>query len=394
MKEYLVSVVVPVYNVEEYLPECIESIIRQSWRRLEIILVNDGSTDRSGEICKAYQEKDSRIVFLDQENQGLTSARTAGAEAVTGDYVLCVDGDDWIDECLIEELLSVKPAADVFAFGYCEEGAGYSSVKSNVLQDGLYTGSRLHEFQRVMMMEETAFEHGVFPSLCMKLIQSRIYRANQKAVSPDITYGEDAVCTYSCLLDADSVYVKNRPYYHYRIRENSIVHSSQISTVSLKLLYSQLSDRIKKEVCSEQLMTQLNLYMWKALLLKSYDNISTTMPLFPFRKVDFHTRVLIYGAGLMGQVMRDCCMDRNIPVIGWVDRRYQEYQRQGMEVQSLEEIARDDFDIVMISILNKNVAERVKADLLEKGIGEDKIDMLDPADLKETPLPQWLTGEV
>lgn len=93
----LVSVIVAVYNIEEYLPRCVDSILAQTYEKLEIILVDDGSTDKSGRICDEYAEKDSRIQVIHKKNGGLSDARNAGMDIATGEYIGFVDGDDWID---------------------------------------------------------------------------------------------------------------------------------------------------------------------------------------------------------------------------------------------------------------------------------------------------------
>ena len=102
----LISVIVPVYNVEEYLPKCIESIINQTYKNLEIILVDDGSTDNSGRICDEYAKKDDRIIVFHKENGGLSDARNCGIDAATGDWVQFVDSDDYIHQTMVEKMYS------------------------------------------------------------------------------------------------------------------------------------------------------------------------------------------------------------------------------------------------------------------------------------------------
>ena len=100
----IVSVVVPVYNVENYLSNCLESIMKQTMKDIEIILVNDGSTDGSGEICKKYADKDNRIKYVEQRNQGVSVARNIGMDVAIGGYILFVDSDDELNAEMIEKL--------------------------------------------------------------------------------------------------------------------------------------------------------------------------------------------------------------------------------------------------------------------------------------------------
>ncbi|MEC4114115.1 glycosyltransferase [Myroides pelagicus] len=109
----LISVIVPVYNVQDYVAQCIESIINQSYQNLEIIIVNDGTKDNSADICRKYAEKDSRIVFLEKENGGISSARNFGLDRATGDYISFVDSDDFLYEKYFEVLLHHLADADI-----------------------------------------------------------------------------------------------------------------------------------------------------------------------------------------------------------------------------------------------------------------------------------------
>src|SRR5699024_6485655 len=104
MTQPLISVIVPCYNVEEYLPKCVESILNQTYRNLEIFLVNDGSLDRSGEICDEYVVKDTRIKVIHKENGGLSDARNVALDIMTGEYVTFVDSDDYVAEDYVEYL--------------------------------------------------------------------------------------------------------------------------------------------------------------------------------------------------------------------------------------------------------------------------------------------------
>lgn len=103
----VISVIIPAYNVEKYIGKCLESVVNQTYRNLEIILINDGSTDGTGDICKDYASRDSRIIYLEQENQGLAETRNVGLQYASGQYLAWVDSDDYIEECMYEELLAL-----------------------------------------------------------------------------------------------------------------------------------------------------------------------------------------------------------------------------------------------------------------------------------------------
>lgn len=120
MKEILVSVIVPIYNVEKYLQKCIDSLLNQTYKNIEIILVNDGTLDDSLKICEDNQKKDSRIKIISQENGGLSKARNTGLENATGEYICFIDSDDFVSEFYVEKLLknAIETNSDICACGF------------------------------------------------------------------------------------------------------------------------------------------------------------------------------------------------------------------------------------------------------------------------------------
>ena len=134
----LLTVIVPVYNVERYLVQCVDSIINQTYKELEIILVDDGSTDASGRICDEYATKDQRIKVIHKVNGGLVSARKAGLTVANGNFIAFVDSDDWIDADMYEQLLGemIQSDSDILASGFYKE----YGEKASVVYDGMATG--------------------------------------------------------------------------------------------------------------------------------------------------------------------------------------------------------------------------------------------------------------
>ena len=128
MEKYKISVIVTVYNVEQYLDDCIQSILNQTYTNLEIILVNDGSTDNSLKICQKYKKRDSRIALINQDNAGAVVARKSGIDRATGEYVTFVDGDDWIEMDTYKCILQTAMHEDIIMYGLVEE-YGYMTVK-------------------------------------------------------------------------------------------------------------------------------------------------------------------------------------------------------------------------------------------------------------------------
>lgn len=388
-----ISVIVPVYNIEAYIGECIESIIAQPDGELEIILVDDGSCDHSGEICDAYAQRDSRIRVIHKENGGLVSARKAGLLAANGEYISCVDGDDWIEPGMYQKLLSMGAGMDVIAFAGIEEygAGGQCSVKKNTVKEGLYQeeGDRYRLYQE-MMVNGNFYENGVLTYLWAKLVRRELLMECQMAVPDSVSYAEDAACVYPCLLKARSVYVSNEPLYHYRVRPGSMVKES-VDTDSLSGVFTTLGNAFFFHPLKESLMRQLQYSMWHAMLLKRYGQISSPMALFPFEKVKEGMRVAVYGAGIFGKVMWEYGgKNGSIALTGWFDRRHGYYAAQGLWVQPPEEICQTQFDVIVVAILNIRLALQIKEELIQKGVPADRIDHVRLEKLENMELPAYM----
>lgn len=216
----LVTVIIPVYNVEKYLKRCIDSIVDQTYESLEIILVDDGSTDRSGRICDSYAAKFKRIRVLHKENGGLSDARNAGIALATGEYLLFVDSDDFIALDAIEFLLDsiVLYGADISTFGYI---AHYG--------EGANPGSRVPPknkqsiLSNISALERLLYEQDVTTSAWMKLYKREIFSPG--VIFPVGKINEDLGTIYKLFSNAEKVVINTTPKYYYCQRENSIMRS-------------------------------------------------------------------------------------------------------------------------------------------------------------------------
>lgn len=221
------SVIVPVYNTEKYLRECVDSILAQIFTDFELILVDDGSTDGSGAICDEYAKQDERVQVIHQENSGVTHARKTGAVLSKGDYLTYVDSDDWIDPDGYRNMMSQieKHHADIAVFAMTVEKK-QPVVISNRIETGFFSKEMLlTTVYPHMLFDYSANCSGAIMSLCNKIIRRELL-LNAIAVIPDsLTYGEDAISGYLCMLNASSAYICNQPFYHYRDNPASISHA-------------------------------------------------------------------------------------------------------------------------------------------------------------------------
>lgn len=222
------SVIVPIYGVEQYIRQCIDSIINQTYSNIEIILVDDGSKDSCPKICDEYAKKDKRIIVIHKQNGGLVSARKAGAKIATGDYVCCVDGDDYVDLEYIEEInkINCNKQFDIVCCGYHQTmSEKIVDVAVNV-EEGRYDKFRLEKEVFPKLIQDSYGEF-FLPTVWAKAIRTELYLKYQMRVSDEISMGEDGACTIPCIVNANSMYVMKKALYYYRFNPASMTKSKK-----------------------------------------------------------------------------------------------------------------------------------------------------------------------
>ncbi len=224
-----VSVVVPVYNGEQYLQACIDSVLGQTFRDLELVLVDDGSRDASARLCDEAAQKDTRVHVIHKENGGLMSAWMQGVRASTGSYISFLDCDDWLETDHLEKMTAAlrrdPSCRQVICGGYVIERE-WNHTREKVgsqAEPGVYEGERLTRQIKDRLLGQ---EHRtVILSRCMKLFSRQLLLDNMHFGNPDIRMGEDVNVTVPMLLDADRVVILKDNYdYHYRFVAASMVH--------------------------------------------------------------------------------------------------------------------------------------------------------------------------
>ena len=209
-----ISVIVPVYNVEKYLTQCIESILSQTYQEFELLLIDDGSEDNSGSICDHYSNIDSRVHVFHKENGGVSSARNMGIEHAKGEWVCFVDSDDWIDKDTFEYITGLSKGADFLQFGYRRTGgtaSEYSYVPSKVLRysTSVYCTKRIYH-----------------SAICGYLLKLNIIKKYKISFPNHIKYGEDQAFILKTLICSSEIVILDRHFYNYRDREGSAMHAS------------------------------------------------------------------------------------------------------------------------------------------------------------------------
>ena len=220
-----ISIIIPVYNVEQYVKKCLESVLNQTYSNLEVLIINDGSTDNSAYICQEYADKDTRIRLFHQENRGLSSALNIGLEHFTGDYLGFVDSDDWVEPDMFETLYNLikskKTSISIASFYYDKDNVSFPVKNKNHIPDDVISKKNmlLYPLQRDM-----------YPGFCgyvwNKLYSADIIKASNLKFAEEIKYGMDIVFYTSLVISENGTGIcSDKPVYHYLQRDTAISKS-------------------------------------------------------------------------------------------------------------------------------------------------------------------------
>lgn len=273
------SVIVPVYNTEKYLRICVDSILGQSFPDFELILVDDGSTDRCGAICDEYAQLDKRVQVIHQANGGVTAARNKGLGAACGEYVSFVDSDDWLERDMYQAMLekaAEKDADVVMCDMYAEGHHGSSIIPSSFSRfSGYYDAGQIKEqLQPKMLFDLECNAPGLSLNLCNKLIRIELLRRASADLPSDVTYGEDLLCSLICLLCAKGICIlKDSAYYHYRRMDEFFARESDVSLLAQLTRFTASAETLLKKwnfdatIQLSCYVAQVSLYIVRQILL-------------------------------------------------------------------------------------------------------------------------------
>lgn len=376
----LISIVVPVYQIDRYIGICIESLLNQTYRNIEIILVDDGSPDRAPEICDLYAKKDNRIRVIHKTNGGLVSARKAGLEAANGEYVGYVDGDDWVDQGFYEELVKTitEYDSDIVVAGLSKDLFSISSKITSKIPAGNYEGERLNKLKQNMLNFERFSRIGISTYVWNKLFKRELLLKYQMSVDNSITIGEDAAVTYPYIMACEKVSVIDNCDYHYHQREDSMlkkVTAYSKEVIGLKKLYEHLISSAEAYDDKLNYKNQIRDFVLGICIMRSGGVLKEIRDEFSPYNGDFYgSDIVVYSAGTFGQqLMRRIEENQYCNVIGWVDVDYKEYRRCCLDVDPVEEIDFMRFDYVLVATVDGVMADKIREKLLWRGIPEEKI---------------------
>lgn len=376
-KNPLLSIIVPIYNAGQYLENCLNSIINQTFQDIEIILVNDGSTDNSVEICQKYQRLDKRIKIISKENGGLIRARKTGLSMVSGSFIGFVDSDDWIEPTMYETLVNCmeETGCDLVSSGIMRDYANLDRqiVVYDNYSEGVY--SDLDNSIYPTMLYHSKFRNfGIYCNLCNKLFKKELIIQVYKDINEDIFYGEDALACYPYCLLSESIYILHKAFYHYNIRHESMSFTpDRRLPYNNYLLYNSLQESFSKSVCRMTLMHQLKKYLMmlerhSLWVLYQFDAVALDEWNFSFPESLYDKKFVIYGAGACGQAFYRKLyeIEKEQNMVMWVDK---EAEKRAMEcaypISRPDVLMCAEWDVILVAVRDEHMAVQIMNELAE-----------------------------
>lgn len=379
----LISVIVAIYNSAPYLHQCVNSILSQSYENLEVILVNDGSTDESHYLCEYFKKIDNRVKVIHKENAGLVNSRKTGIQIATGEYICYVDGDDWLLPDYISSYAYeiLKNPTDVIIASHHKEFVGSFERQDNNIAYGSYNKKEMKEkVYPYLISDKSFFRHGIFTYSWGKMYKRELALRTQLKVPNSLHMGEDAAFLYPLLFKAESISIINYCGYVYRQRANSILKNFEnYNKELLKLI--ELWSHLKNELISynkeSNTLKQIDEYFLISAISRTglflgddekFDYLDL------LKDIPINSKICLYNSGSFGQkIYTNIQNTKYYEIVAWIDRDYNESNIMHLPVVSPSEITNLSFDYVIVASVDPFYYEEVLTLLISHDIPINKI---------------------
>ncbi len=361
-----ISVIIPAYNTERYIKKCINSVINQTFNDIEVICIDDGSTDETGKILDVYAQKDKRVKVIHQNNSGQAEAKKNGIKIASGKYIAFIDSDDWIKKNMYEEMYFYAQKFDTDAV--C---CGYFSIKENscveVLPDvksGLY-GEDKHIYRYLYDIDKSkVLLNWTYWTYLFK--REKIYEYVMKVTN--IEQAEDVVAVWSFLVNAESLYVLDKAYYYYRVRQGSSCRRENPNFLTnINKAYILLKEEFNKNSHADFLLRVLKYAMFDIVQSGScFTSERQDFFMFPYEKIPLKSRIVLYGAGMVGKsYYRQIQKNYFCEIVLWVDKSHKSLSNSKYKIMNPEMINDVDFEYLLIAVLQFEAAKKIAENLVE-----------------------------
>lgn len=377
----LLSVIIPVYQAKEYLVQCVESVVNQTYENVEVILIDDGSTDGSSQLCDEMSKKYDNVQVRHISNCGPFQARKSGVAIASGNVVTFVDADDWIENDTYEKLMKIYQEYEPELICFAYRTSMHGTVSENYFEEGIYDKEAIEkEIISYMMYDPKVRGRRITPSVCCKILNKSLYKRVTEGVDDVITWGEDALVSYPAICHAKSMYITNEVLYHYRESSNSetrLFPSERID--ELTAFFRAMSEFIEQYGGCKGLSFQLECYMRSFVEMMTVDlwgfHSRGASYKFPYDCVNEGCSVQIYGAGHVGKsYVYELLHNDSIKLKGWYDVNFAKIEEYaGIKIQSPKKIDNAKSDIVLIAVLDEIMANEIRESLILLGVESTKI---------------------
>lgn len=381
-KQPLVTVIIPAYNAEKYLKKCLESILGQTYKNLEVIVVDDGSIDGTGIICREFIENDERIKRIYQENKGAAAARKNGVLHAKGDYICFADADDRMSIDMIQYMVNNIGQCDMITVGnYYECESGEYLEETDAVEEGVYdTENAMKYLIANMLSYKSRLEYGILPYLVDKMFRGKFLRDMLEDMESSLTYAEDVEVLFPYILRCRAVKITHKCLYYYLYRDDSISHLENKNYMwDLNKIYIALEKAFQGHPQEDVLMHQLRLFVVTRIYaipwyMRFPANAQMVRYAFPFPELGQESKIILYGAGTVGVDYYRVIFKRHlVKLVLWVDKGWEKYQDDYTLVRPPEEIQGCEYDYIIIAVKKRELAEEIRRELFQMGVEKEKI---------------------
>lgn len=369
------TVCIPIYNVESYLAQCVESVLRQTYRDIHVILVDDGSIDDSGRICDEIAQRDKRVMVIHKKNEGPIAARYAGVKAASTKYITFVDADDWLDADMYKDLMKVmkQTGCEVITSGKKSYFTQYNIRSSHdQFKEGFYTANQIQSAIVPYMIGNKTY--CLDPSLAIKIfLREKVLYQYENLLGKVFHYGEDMAIVYPLIMQSQSVFIIHKAYYYHRQRKQNEVAGYIVDKdffAKLLCLYQYLIDISDKNPVRVELRKQLDLWYIRSVKLKNRCYLEREFSikwLFPFGKVRQGSKIILYGAGKVGKgFFKQIEKTQYCNIVAWVDSRAEDIQQNDCAVKPPDCIEVKVYDVVVVAVNDRSIRKEIVENLVSK----------------------------
>lgn len=393
-EDKLISVIVPVYNMELYIERCLNTIMEQTYRKLEIIVVDDGSTDASVDICNRCKEKDKlgRIHLIQNEHSGVVVARNTGIEYASGEYVMFVDADDYIDADYIEKMKSHMNDCDLVIGNFVTLQQNGLQDKQNVFSNGNYCIKKndipVAEYEgekiKTILINSYSFSeiNNVISSIWGKLYKMQLIKSMYQKVDTKLWFSEDNLFFRIYLSVSKKVKFVNEYGYMYTVREQDGRYPWKDYDENAKNLLECYKKAFKGHQYEKILVEAAEKdYLWcMNELSKKFVSCGAQQYkyYYPYYGRVNGKRIVLYGAGNVGKwYYTELKNDSKAILMAWIDKNAEYLQEKEFlpvkGIEYLDSLQEQDYDYIIIAVFDEPIYEKIRTELTIRGISENKI---------------------